>query len=62
MNWAGLATLIGEGRDVHRACRGILRERDHLENPDLNERIILNLIFVKLKWAMEWIEVAQDTY
>ena len=41
-------------------CRD-LRERDHLENLDVDVKIILRLIF--RKWdvgGMDWIELAQD--
>ena len=40
---------------------GNLRERDHLEDPDVDGRIILRWIF--RKWdggGMDWIELAQD--
>jgi hypothetical protein len=40
---------------------GNLRERDHLEEPDEDGRIILRWIF--RKWdvgGMDWIELAQD--
>ena len=40
---------------------GYLRERDHLEDPSLDRRIILRWIF--RKWdvgSMDWIELAQD--
>ena len=40
MYWVGHAARIGEGRDVYRIWRGIVRERDHLEDPDLDENII----------------------
>jgi hypothetical protein len=32
-------------RDIYRFWCGILREREHLENTDLNEKIILKRIF-----------------
>ena len=40
---------------------GNLRERDHLEEPGVNGRIILRWVF--MKWGcvgMDWIELAQD--
>ena len=40
---------------------GNLRERDHLEDPDVDGRIILRWIF--RKWyvgGMDWIELALD--
>jgi len=39
-----------------------LRERDPLENPGLNEKIILRWIFRKWFGGMDWIELAQDRY
>jgi hypothetical protein len=37
-----------------------LRERDHLENPDLDGRIILNYMFRKLDVCIDWIDLAHD--
>ena len=37
-----------------------LRKRDHLNDLDVNGRIILKLIFKKGWGGMEWIDVAQD--
>jgi len=39
---------------------GKLRERDDLEDPDVDERIILRWSFRKWDGAMDWIHVAQD--
>jgi hypothetical protein len=38
-----------------------LRERNHLEDSDVDGRIILKLIFKELNGGMDWIYVAQDT-
>jgi len=51
-----------ERRSVYRFLLwGNLRERDHLEDPGLDGRIILTWIF--RKWdvgGMDWIELVQD--
>jgi hypothetical protein len=38
---------VGEGRGVYRVLVGNLMERDHLEDPDKDGRIILRWIFRK---------------
>jgi len=37
-----------------------MRERDHLEDPGIDERMILRWIFRKQNGGMEWIELAQN--
>jgi hypothetical protein len=44
---------MGEGRGVHRVLVGNLRERDHLEDPDVDGRIILRWIFRKWEGVLE---------
>ena len=39
---------------------GILRERDHLEDPSIDGRIILRWIFRKWDGGMDWIDLARD--
>jgi len=39
---------------------GNLRERDHLEDPGIDGRIILRWIFRKWVGGMDWIDLAQD--
>jgi len=41
-------------------CWGNLRERNDLEDLDMDERIILNLISRKSVWDMDCIDLAQD--
>ena len=45
MGWA--SSTDGEGRGEYRVFVGTLRERDHLEDRDLDGRIILKWIFKK---------------
>jgi hypothetical protein len=38
-----------------------MRERDHLEDPGLDGRVILRRLFRKWDWAgMDWIDLVQD--
>ena len=39
-----------------------LSERDHLENPGIDGRVILKCIFKKWDGVIDWIELAQDRY
>ena len=41
------STYGGKSRVVYRVLMGDLRERDHLEDPDVDVRIILRWIFRK---------------
>jgi len=48
--------------EVHTGfCWGNLRERDHLEDQGVDERIILRWFFRKWDKGMDWIDLAQDT-
>ena len=46
MRWAGYVERMGESSGVGFWC-GNLRERDHLEHPGVDGRIILRWIFTK---------------
>jgi hypothetical protein len=37
-----------------------VREREHLEDPGVDGRIILKLIFRKLERGMDWIDLVQE--
>ena len=57
----GMLNVWGRGEVCTEFWLGNLRERDHLEDPDVDGRIILRWIF--RKWdvgGMDWIDVAQD--
>ena len=48
MRWAGRVARVGEGRGLYRVLGGgNLRQRDYLEDPDIDSRIILRWIFSK---------------
>jgi hypothetical protein len=49
-----------EKRDAYRFWWGNLRERDHLEDPGLDGRIILKWIFRKWDGSIYWIDLAQN--
>jgi hypothetical protein len=46
------------------ACTGFwwanVRERDHLEDPDVDGMIILRWILESGMWDMDWIDLTQD--
>ena len=47
MRWSGHVVRMGERKGPDRILVGSLREGHHLENPDVDGRIILNWIFNK---------------
>jgi hypothetical protein len=59
----GLAGHVARVRKRRRVCRALVGKpegRDHLEDPDLDGRVILRGIFRKCNGGMGWIDVAQD--
>jgi len=50
MRWAGHVARMGERRVLYRVLVGKPEERDHLEEPGIDGRIILRWIF--RKWHM----------
>jgi len=61
MRWAGHVAHIGNGELYTGYWWGNLWERDHLEEPGVDWRIILRWIFTK--WdvgGIDWIELVQD--
>jgi hypothetical protein len=47
MRWAGNIARMGRGEAYTGFWWGILKERDHFENPGVDERVILRRIFRK---------------
>ena len=62
VRWAGhVARMGGEEKCIQCFVGGNLRERDHVEDPGVDRRIILGWIF--RKWdvgGMDWIDLARD--
>jgi hypothetical protein len=52
LRWRGHVAGMGERRGAYRVWWGNLRERDHLENPGLDGRIILRWIFKCGMWGL----------
>jgi hypothetical protein len=60
MRWAGNVESLGKG-DGHTGFRWRnLKEKEHLEEADVDRRIILRWIFRKWVRSMDWIDLAQD--
>jgi len=58
MRWTGHVTRMGHSRGVYRVLGGKPEEKDHLEDPGVDERVRLSWIF--RKWVV--IDVAHDRY
>jgi hypothetical protein len=50
----GAYSTYGESRGVYRVLGGNLEEGDHLEDPDVDEKIILRWIFRKWAGGLVW--------
>jgi len=51
---------MGRGQVFSGFWWGDLRERDHLEDPRVEGRIILKWIFRRLDGGLDWFDLAQD--
>jgi len=60
MRWAWHVACMGERRGYKGFWWGNLREKDHLQDPGVDGRIILRGIFRKWVGGMNWIDLAQD--
>ena len=60
MRRVGDIACMGERRGVYRDLWGKLKERDHLEDPGVDGRIILNWTFRKRGGGMDWIDLTLD--
>jgi hypothetical protein len=59
LNWMNEVGGACNTYEKQECCtEGVLRERVHLENLGINERIILNCIFKKWDAGMDWIHLA----
>jgi hypothetical protein len=56
----GACSADGERKARTGFCWVNLRERDHLEDSDIDGRIILRWILKSGMWGVDWIELAQD--
>ena len=57
--WAGYVARIGNRRGAYTVLVGNLRVGDHLEDPSIDERIILKRILQKWDGGTDWIDLAQ---
>jgi hypothetical protein len=60
MRWAGHVAGMGRGKLHMGFWWENLRERDHLEDPGVDERIIFRWIFCKWDEYVDWIDLAQE--
>ena len=60
MRWAGHVARMGRGPLHMGFWWENLKERDHLEDPGVDARIIFRWIFWKWDEYMDWIDLAQE--
>jgi len=52
--------VLGRGEAYTEFCWGDMRERDNLEDPGVDGRIILRWILQEVELVMDWIDPAQE--
>jgi hypothetical protein len=60
VRWAVHVAQMGESRDAYRVFVGKPEGSNHLEDPDVNGRVILTLIFRNWEGGMDWIDLAKN--
>jgi hypothetical protein len=60
MRWAGHVARMRDRRGIYSVLVGKLSERDNLEDPGVDGKIILRQIFKKWDGDMDWIDLFQD--
>jgi hypothetical protein len=50
---------MGERNVAQQFCSRNLRDREHLEDPGVDLRVILKWIFMNVERGMDWIDLAQ---
>ena len=58
MRWAGRVARVEERRGVYRVLVGKPEEKNHLEDPGIDGRVIFRWIF--RKWGVDWIDLAHN--
>ena len=59
LRWVGSVARVGESRGTYSVVMGKTEERRPLENPGINERIILKRILEKWNRGTDWIDLAR---
>jgi len=65
MRWAGHVARMWERRGLYRVLMGTVRERDHLEDPRVDGRIILIWVFrhcdISAWTGPSWLRIGTDS-